>query len=88
MKISVELKFLSQFLTPMAACDLDNELSYRHNIRIVHRYEKYGLLNLYDFVRSKGRGAPKIRYELTSFGKSFLEHFEKRELQDSNEKET
>ena len=76
MRITVDLGILSLFTTPIAVCDITNGLSYRQNFRYVHLYEEYGLLILYDIIRSKGRGAPKIRYELSSFGKSFLEHFQ------------
>jgi len=75
MKIIIDIGFLEKFTIPKAVCDINNELSYRQNHRYTHRYEKYGLLKLMDVIRSDGKGAPKIVFGLTSFGKELLNHF-------------
>jgi len=75
MKIIIDVDFLEFFLEPKAVIDIKNELSYRQNHRYTHRYEKYGLLKLKEVIRSDSKGAPRIIFELTSFGKELLNHF-------------
>ena len=82
MRIIIDLDHLAQFFEPKYVSELKkyNNLGYRQNHRNTHRLLELGLIEIDRIEPSKTKGAPRIYYKISNFGKDIYERFGIRRL--------